>query len=205
MDGIHDLGGRQGFDSVHAGNTEAFHAFWEKKINAINGRMVGSHIYNMDEYRHAIERMDPRHYINASYYERVFTAVATLLVEKGVIEASELNALAGEQIPLARPSKSGRIAEPELPTLEIGDRVRVREDYVGGHVRMPAYIRGKIGRIVGMSPLYPFPDAAAHGLSSPRQCTFDVRFESQELWPEAAENAQVHVSVFHGYLERAPA
>jgi len=27
-------------------------------------------IFNMDEYRHAIERMSPRHYLSASCYER---------------------------------------------------------------------------------------------------------------------------------------
>ena len=35
-------------------------------------------IFNMDEYRHAIERMEPRHYLSASYYERSLTSLATL-------------------------------------------------------------------------------------------------------------------------------
>jgi nitrile hydratase len=33
---------------------------------------------------HAIERMEPRHYLAASYYERSLTSLATLCVEKGV-------------------------------------------------------------------------------------------------------------------------
>ncbi len=202
MDGVHDLGGRQGFGPVNPeGMRESFHESWEKKINAISGRMVGLHIYNMDEYRHAIERMDPRHYVSATYFERVFTAAATLLVEKGVIDAQALNDAAGEVVPLARTAKPGREAAGELPEFAIGDMVRVRNDFVGGHVRMPAYIRGKTGRIVGKSPTYPYPDAAAHGLPAERQCTFDVRFDSQHLWPDASEKAEVHVGVFHGYLE----
>ena len=32
--------------------------------------------------------------------------------------------------------------------------------------------------------------------------TYDVRFSSTELWPDAAEPAQVHVGVFESYLER---
>ncbi|WPB55576.1 nitrile hydratase subunit beta [Xylophilus sp. GOD-11R] len=202
MDGIHDLGGRQGFGKVSHENHEAFHEYWEKKINAITGRLVGQHVYNMDEYRHAIERMDPRHYMAASYYERVYTAVVTLCVEKGIFTAAELDAAAGEHVPLALPARPGRTAPAELPALAIGDRVRVKTDLVGGHVRMPAYIRGKTGRIVGQSPAYPYPDAAAHGLASERQCTFDVCFDATELWPDAAEPAEVHVGVFHGYLEK---
>ncbi|ALM83324.1 SH3-like domain-containing protein [Bordetella sp. N] len=203
MDGVHDLGGRQGFGPVSADDSESFHEAWEKKINAVSGRLVGQHVYNMDEYRHAIERMDPRHYVSASYYERVFTAVATLLVEKGVIKAEELNELAGEAVPLSRAAKPGRAGADDLPELAIGDTVRVRNDFVGGHVRMPAYIRGKTGTIVGVSPLYPFPDAAAHGIEAARQRTYDVRFDSQHLWPDAAERADIHVGVFHGYLEKA--
>jgi len=35
----------------------------------------------MDEYRRAIERMGPVHYLSAPYHERVLTAAATLSVE----------------------------------------------------------------------------------------------------------------------------
>ena len=64
MDGFHDLGGRQGFGQITVeGKKEPFHADWEVKINAISGKLVARHIYNMDEYRYAIERMDPRHYV----------------------------------------------------------------------------------------------------------------------------------------------
>lgn len=202
MDGIHDLGGRQGFGKVSPEDREAFHEYWEKKINAISGRLVGQSVYNMDEYRHAIERMDPRHYMAASYYERVYTAVVTLCVEKGIFTVEELDSAAGESVPLAGPAKPGRVAESELPVLAIGDTVRVKMDFVGGHVRMPAYARGMTGLIVGQSPEYPFPDAAAHGLHSARQRTYDVCFKSTDLWPGAVEEADVHVGVFHSYLEK---
>jgi hypothetical protein len=69
-------------------------------------------------------------------------------------------------------------------------------------VRMPAYIRGKRGVVVGVSPAYPFPDAHAHGVAAEDEPTYDVRFVSTELWPDAAEPALVHVGVFESYLER---
>jgi len=81
--------------------------------------------------------------------------------------------------------------------------VRVRDDHVPGHVRMPGYIRGKSGVVVGISPAYPFPDAHAHGIEAQDEPTYDVRFRSEDLWPDDAEHAMVHVGVFESYLERA--
>ena len=203
MDGIHDLGGRQGFGPVrHVPDAPAFHAAWEKRMNALYGLAVRRGVFNMDEYRHAIERMEPRHYLSASYYERTLTSLATLCVEKGIVTRAELEELAGGAFPLALPSAPGRSNATSGRALAIGDRVRVRSDHVPGHVRMPAYIRGKRGVVVGVSPAYPFPDAHAHGVQAEDEPTYDVRFLSAELWPDAAEAALVHVGVFESYLER---
>ena len=68
---------------------------------------------------------------------------------------------------------------------------------------MPAYIRGRTGVVVGVSPVYPFPDAHAHGIAADDEPTYDVRFRTDELWPGGAEAALVHVGVFESYLERA--
>ena len=203
MDGFHDLGGRQGFGRVTLqGKTEPFYESWEIRITAISGKLVARHVYNMDEYRYAIERMDPRHYIGASYFERTFTAVATLCIEKGLIEHEALNAAASAYVPISHGKKAGRETPENLPELKIGDRVKVKTEFVAGHVRMPAYIRGKTGIIAGISPEYPFPEAAAHGLSTSKQRTFDVCFSSTDLWSDGADDAEVHVGVFHSYLEK---
>ena len=183
-------------------DAQAFHEDWEKRVNALYSLAVRLGIFNMDEYRHAIERMEPRHYLSAGYYERTLTSLATLCVEKGIVSREELERRAGGAFPLALPAAPGRSNVAERPHLSIGDRVRVRPDHVPGHVRMPAYIRGKRGVVVGVSPVYPFPDAHAHGVPADDEPTYDVRFKSTELWPEAAEPALVHVGVFESYLER---
>ena len=83
MDGMHDLGGKQGFGRVlYSNRAKVFHAPWEQRVNAMYGLAVKLGLFNMDEYRHAIERMEPRHYLAASYYERTLTSLATLCVEK---------------------------------------------------------------------------------------------------------------------------
>jgi nitrile hydratase len=158
----------------------------------------------MDEYRHAIERMEPRHYLAASYYERSLTGFATLCVEKGVVSRDELESLVEGSFPLSRPSAEGRPNAFPRQTFKIGDRVRVKNEFVSGHVRMPGYIRGKIGIVVAESPAYPFPDAAAHNLQAQDEPTYDVRFKTEDLWPQAADEATVHVAVFQSYLEKAP-
>jgi nitrile hydratase subunit beta len=203
VDGMHDLGGKQGFGAVrYTVDAQPFHEPWEVRVNSLYGLAVRRGIFNMDEYRHAIERMDPRHYLAASYYERSLTGLATLLVEKGVVTREELEKRAQGRFPLAAPSAPGRTNLPTRECFHPGDRVRVRTDYVSGHVRMPAYIRGKTGVVVSESPAYPFPDAHAHGVEAQDEPTYDVRFRSEDLWSDSADAALVHVGVFQSYLER---
>ena len=204
MDGMHDLGGKQGFGRVrHAPDAPAFHAGWEVRANALYSLAVKLGVFNMDEYRHAIERMEPRHYLSASYYERSLTGLATLCVEKGLLTREELEQRAGGAFPLASPGAAGRPNSDGRERFLRGDRVRVRSDFVPGHVRMPGYIRGREGVVVSESPAYPFPDAHAHGVEAADEPTYDVRFRTEELWPDSADAALVHVGVFQSYLERA--
>jgi len=204
MDGIHDMGGRQGFGPVrYTLDAPAFHTNWEIRANSLYAFAVRRGIFNMDEYRHAIERMEPRHYLAAGYYERSLTSLATLLVEKSIVTREELEERARGHVPLARPSASGRTNAAMRERFQPGDRVRVRSDYVPGHMRMPGYIRGKTGVVVSESPAYPFPDAQAHAIEAEDEPTYDVRFATEDLWPQSADAALVHVAVFQSYLESA--
>jgi len=203
MDGMHDLGGKQGFGPVrHSPRAAVFHAPWERRVNALLALAVKHGLLNMDEYRHAIERMEPRHYLSAGYYERSMTGLATLCVEKGLVTRDELERAAGGAFPLSRPSAGGRTNAPGRGTFRPGDRVRVKEDFVPGHIRMPGYIRGKVGVVVSESPAYPYPDAHAHGVEAKDEPTYDVCFRSEDLWPNGTDPALVHAGVFQSYLER---
>jgi hypothetical protein len=61
------------------------------------------------------------------------------------LSREELDQRAQGRFPLAAPGAPGRTNVPGRGRFAPGDRVRVREDYVPGHVRMPGYIRGKSG------------------------------------------------------------
>ena len=203
MDGVHDMGGKQGFGRVRHGDGYVFKENWEARANALYGLAVRAGLINMDEYRHGIERMDPRHYLSACYYERSLTGLASLLVEKGVISQEELEERAGGAFPLAHPSADGRSNAESRQAFAVGDRVTVKNEFVSGHVRMPAYIRGKTGTVVGITPAYPFPDGAAHHVDCQEEPTYDVAFDALELWPDAADPATVNVGVFESYLDPA--
>lgn len=92
MSRINDVGGMAGFPAITEEPDEPpFHADWEAHVFALNGALIKRGVYNLDEFRDAIERMPPEEYLAASYYERWFTAITTLLVEKGVASPDEMD------------------------------------------------------------------------------------------------------------------
>ncbi|MFI6641617.1 hypothetical protein [Streptomyces sp. NPDC050504] len=89
---INDVGGMQGFGAIDtSGGPEAFHADWEARVFALNRALIAQGVYNLDEFRDAIESMEPGEYLAASYYERWFHAMRVLLDRKGVVAAGELD------------------------------------------------------------------------------------------------------------------
>ncbi len=203
MDGIHDVGGMQGFGAVtKQGRTHPFVEPWEITVSGFMSKLVAAGVFNMDEYRHAIERLSPLTYLQTTYFERSFTAILMLCAEKGVIDEAELQEITAWTKRPGAALQPGRIGSEALPDLKVGDRVRVRDDFFAGHIRMPAYVRGRVGLIVSISPAYAYPDAHAHGLGSGKQLTFDVRFHSRDLWGDGCDDAFVNVGLFHSYLEK---
>ncbi len=94
MDGIHDMGGMHGFGAIPREAAEpVFHAAWEGRIFGISF-VVESLVpgANIDAGRHAIERIDPASYLNASYYERWLLGTQSTLVGAGVCSLAEIEA-----------------------------------------------------------------------------------------------------------------
>jgi len=79
MSRVNDVGGQSGFGAVSINPDEPpFHADWEARVHALNTAMLRRGVYNLDEFRDAIERMAPEAYLAASYYERWLTAIEML-------------------------------------------------------------------------------------------------------------------------------
>ncbi|WP_205625002.1 SH3-like domain-containing protein [Geminicoccus roseus] len=91
MNGVHDLGGLHGFGPVVRENDEpVFHADWERTTFGLLEMLAFEGHCNIDEARHAIERMGPS-YLTTSYYEHWLAAIETLCVEKGLFTPEELD------------------------------------------------------------------------------------------------------------------
>jgi nitrile hydratase subunit beta len=199
----------QGFGPVEVEADEpVFHRPWEARTFALAGGALGAGGFNTPMFRHAIERMDPRHYLTSSYYEHWLTAVATLLVEAGMISRNELDARVGA-FPVSRPSEvdAGDVADAaprEGPRFAVGDAVRVRDLHFGGHTRCPRYVRGRRGVVVRIDPAAHIPELEAHRRERVLDSIYGVRFEAGELWSDAAEaRGPVHVDLYEHYLEPA--
>jgi nitrile hydratase len=225
MDGVHDLGGMHGFGPVEReANEPPFHAAWEASVLAMMRAGGARGLYNIDEFRHSIERMTPAHYLRATYYEKWLDGIARLLVEKGVVSADELRARTaffGER-PGAPATAAVRGPLPEgvafdagwvqssvretgaRPRFSPGDAVVTRNFHPHGHTRLPRYARGKCGVVARVHGIHVFPDTNAHGLGESAQPLYSVSFQAGELWGESAEpNQRVHLDLWEGYLEPA--
>ena len=208
MDGIHDLGGVEGFGPVEVEPDEPyFHEEWERKVMQVNFAAVVALGPPPGVWRHGIERMDPAHYLASSYYELWLTRCATLMVEAGLVTVDELERRAGGRVPLARPDRgvrpSGDDTDHTEPALAVGDGVRVREWHPLGHTRAPRYVQGKRGVVARFDGVYAIADFSAHGGAPVLDPTYSVRFTSEELWGDGGrEREVVHVDLWERYLVR---
>jgi nitrile hydratase len=89
-----------------------------------------------------------------------------------------------------------------VPRYVVGDAVRVRDDGFAGHTRCPRYVRGRRGTIVAVEAAAPTPELEAHAGEKVDEAIYAVRFDSAELWGDAAdEHSCVHVDLYEHYLD----
>lgn len=216
MNGIHDLGGAQGYGPVYFENDEpVFHGEWEQRVLGMFPALFATGQFHVDEFRHAIERMSPIEYLQGTYYEHWLHAFETLLVEKGLVTADELGngkpdsgrtatpALAPDMVAgLLASGASARMDEAPAAHFKVGDEVRVVNKHPVGHTRIPRYARGKLGTIALDHGAFVYPDTVAHGKGPHPQHVYSVRFAATELWGEdAAPQDTVRIDLWDDYLE----
>jgi nitrile hydratase len=205
MNGVHDMGGMDGFGRVQPEvNEPAFHADWERRVFAIVNGVLTVLGVNIDEFRHAIERIPPARYLASSYYERWLLAAETLLVERGIITSEDLKSLAQpEQASVALtavPPKAAPVKARLRARFKAGDRVKVRSIHPLGHTRSPRYVRGKTGVVRRDHGTYVFPDTNAHRAGENRQHVYSVEFSARELWGRN-DRERLMIDLWEDYLE----
>jgi nitrile hydratase subunit beta len=209
MDGIHDVGGMEGFGSI-VRDEVVFRAHWERKAFALN--MCLDIPGNTDEFRHSIERLDPSFYLSAGHYGRWLGATETRLVERGLVSSDKVDALAGgsrarptatkpEGLPDDSPDGGPRRDLGRPPRFQVGQSVRARDIHPSGHTRLPRYVRGHAGVVSHAHAAFVFPDTHAHGRGEDPQYVYAVQFRAADLWGDGDHT--VSVDLFEPYLEAA--
>lgn len=220
MDGIHDLGGKQGYGAVATDDPiQGFQERWHAAVFAmVNMLFARGYANNVDHFRHAIERINPQNYLADGYYGRWLGAVEMLLIEADELDQAELQARlmalpgADDVVPAARPQPSLDFPPPSAPTasrglsrpakFSLGDRVVTDTHGVPGHTRLPAYARGAVGEVVALHDGWVFPDSAAMALGEDPQHLYTVRFSAQALFGEQTEaGTEICLDLFEPYLQ----
>ena len=85
MNGVHDMGGAQGFGPVRPEpNEPLFHAHWEREAMALTVAMGASGQWNIDQMRSARESLPPAQYLGLSYYQIWLQALQDIAVGAGL-------------------------------------------------------------------------------------------------------------------------
>ena len=85
-----------------------------------------------------------------------------------------------------------------------GDAVTVRAGDAQGHVRTPAYIRGRCGVVERLCGSFANPESLAYGGPGlPRQPLYRVRFLQRDVWPGYRGHPEdtLDVEIFQHWLE----
>ncbi len=221
MDGIHDLGGKQGHGKVDKGQPGArnFAERWQAAVFSMSnvGPKCGAWT-NTDTFRHGVERISPTAYLTHGYYGRWLGGIETLLVEAGVVSQKEITARAlaigakESDLIAAQPNKQAAkpIKQPaakgaqrsitQAPAFEIHDQIRTTNQSVSGHTRLPAYARGKTGTVIKHHGAWVFPDSNAHGEGEQPQHMYTIAFRAIDLWDDGEHGVQVSLDLFESYL-----
>lgn len=220
MDGIHDMGGMQGFGEVPVEEDYIFRSDWQRRAFALVEALAWAAPYNTDQHRHAVERVPPLDYLRQDYFENWIAATETLLKEAGLVDQAELDSGAkrfdidreahkavGPDEIVAGTRAGAELAFPgdsQPARFTQGQSVRVTDRPSARHTRVPRYVRGKIGRVVRDEGVFQFADAMAAAEGPAPQHCYSVVFSAQDLWGEAAEAEDtVCVDLWESYLEPA--
>jgi len=218
MNGVHDMGGMDGFGKVEAeANEPPFHERWEGRVLAMARAMGHAGAWHIDDSRYAQETLPPPVYLAVSYYQRWALAMEKNLLARGLVTADEM--AAGHALRPAKPlprkltadevkaglARSSFYRQQQGPArFKPGDRVITRNIHPQGHTRLPRYVRGKPGVVELVHGCHAFPDSVASGRGDDPQWLYTVVFDSRTIWGDDADpTLRISIDAFEPYLEPA--
>ena len=219
MNGVHDMGGMDGFGKVEPEpNEPMFHADWEARVMAMVRAMGAAGAFNIDASRYYRETLPPATYLASSYYKKWFLGLENLLVDKGYV--AEADIAAGHAVQPAKALRRGKFGLSDVERIMVrgkfdreaaapakfkpGDRVRAKNMHPATHTRLPRYVRGHVGVIERDHGCHVFPDTAAMERGENPQWLYTVVFNGAELWgADSDPTVKVSIDAFEPYLEPA--
>jgi nitrile hydratase subunit beta len=218
MNGVHDMGGMDGFGQIEPEpNEPMFHHAWEGRVLAMVRAMGAAGAFNIDASRFYREMLAPEVYLSSSYYEKWLFGLEDLLAKKGYLTVDEIKA--GHASAAPKPLQNGKFTQDQIERVMVrgafnrpaaapakfkaGDRVRARNIHPATHTRLPRYVRGRVGVVERDHGCHVFPDMVAHDKGEDPQWLYTVVFDGVELWgPDGDPTLKVSVEAFEPYLER---
>ena len=217
MNGVHDMGGMDGFGKVEPEpNEPVFHEKWEGRVLAMVRAMGAAGAFNIDMSRFYRESLPPHVYLASSYYRKWLLGLEDNLIDKGFVTATEI--AEGHAKEPAKPLKRGKFGLGDVDRVMVrgrfertpqaaakfkpGDRVRAKNMHPATHTRLPRYTRGHVGVIERVLGCQVFPDSASMESGENPQWLYNVVFDATELWgPEADPTVKISIDAFEPYLE----
>lgn len=218
MDGIHDLGGKQGYGAIDVAEPpEPFHSEWEARVLGVVRAMTRPVAFSIDRFRHIRECIEPDEYLNRRYYDQWLLVYEAVMLDGGAVTMDELatgkSARPLEGMPPPQTPDKVEAAKRAMakfdrpsdvkPAFVQGDEVTTLTYGKGGHTRLPQYARGRAGRIEAFRGHHVLPDTnmAGDGPAEPLYC---VSFLAADLWGEEASGRtdRVYLDLWESYFER---
>jgi nitrile hydratase subunit beta len=215
MNGVHDMGGMDGFGKVEVeANEPPFHQKWEGRVFAMQRSLGYAGAWHIDHGRFAQEALPPRDYLAASYYWRWALGMQKNLLERGFVGQDEIavgralrpgkalpRKLTADVVP-AHMTRSSFFRQQQGPALfKPGDRVRTKNINPLTHTRLPRYARGKLGTVELIHGCHAFPDSVATDRGDDPQWLYTVVFDASEIWgADADPTLKISIDAFEPYL-----
>jgi len=217
MDGIHDLGGKEGYGPVPvtAGDAPFIHE-WEPRMWGLAREGICPTM-TIDWFRHGLELMVPGDYLTYSYFQKWATNYLMLMVDSGQFTLEEVQrGYVLEPKPPAPPKTVADIvaqvraactdfsAPEDAPArFAIGDTVRTLRQIPHAHTRLPAYARDAAGQVIAHHGCHLLPDEGAQNRHI-GQHLYTISFSACELWgADANPRDTVTLELWESYLTPA--
>lgn len=219
MDGIHDIGGRQGFGPIEVTETDPpFPTEWEGRAFGITKSVTAASDYSVDKFRFTREQLPPMEYLKKPYFEQWMRGTMAMLVGSGLVTAEELargqsDGSDPQDVGPAKTKEDAKAATTATarfdgpfdgtPAFGSGDRVKISPNAPRGHTRLPQYIRGRAGRVVAYHGAHCVPDDNVKNIKT-FEPLYTIAFELGDLFDEhQGSTDQINVEVWERFLASA--